>query len=176
MYPDSERGYSMVETVDFHDPAAYDTLRESLKLAALDSEDAVQHAFATSETDFSYVKHNSDPMSFSLSFTDEISGLTVTALSDLETSFTIEFFTYDNEGRKPFLPTSKEIVRLTELLQQESEFISPATTLDGMPDDSISSLETPESHVVDNGKIIHSQKHVQNILDQLGFDSSDSSA
>jgi hypothetical protein len=175
MYPDSERGYSMVESVDFHNLGAYDTLRESLKLAALDTEEVGSYEFSTGNTVFNFTQHNNEPTTFYIRHIDDRTGNVISAHSDLETNFTIRFFLHDDSGMVSYSPEAAEISRITAALSDEIERIAPSLSLEQTDTEAISTI-SPESTVIDQGKTIHSRVHVQNVLDQLSFDPTDPSA
>jgi len=184
VHPDPDRLYAQFDDVDFLSPTVHDSIRDSFEISALNNQNTVNYEFNSSDTIFNFYKREGQPVSFGVTYFDEKSERQISAQSDLETDFRIEFSTQEalqenpyfpgeNESvRTPYFPTTEEIYYLLTLLETEIGSINPSSiTL--MEDDLINSID-PEAQMLQKDTTILSKTYVKRILDQFRFDSPDS--
>ena len=205
IYPDAERGYEMFNKVNLLRGEAYDSLKDSFKIPALNHKSSMTHRFSTDAVHFDFNKNEGQPVSFSIYYNEPvkidgeiISGRPIVARSNLETDFKLEFQTYDVrleqfegktkkgisvplgsmlvESATPYFPTTEDIQALRIILSHEIAAINPATV--ELFEDEIFDGTTPEQTFESSGKArtIFSATYIQNMLDKLGFDSPNSGA
>jgi len=174
-YPDSERGYAMFADVDFLNPAVFDSLRESLRLPAMDSRSSVEYGFESNDAQFMFHKEQEQPLAFTVTYPEKMSGRTITAQSNLETDFHLIFTTYDavfREGefttdeKVPYQPSTEEIQYLRSILQTEIAAINP-TSAGLFEDDQTIDQNDPEKLFIESGTMIFSKDYVKTVLDGL---------
>jgi len=185
VHPNPDRLYAPFDEVDFLNPGAYDSLRDSFELAALNNQHSFNYQFRTTDTTFNFIKREGQPISFDVSYLDKKSDRRIRAQSDLETDFKIEFSTpeaveenpyYPGEKefvRVPYYPTTEEVNYLLSILKTEIESINPIT-LEIADMDTIDN-NSPESRLLEKGTAVFSREYVRDVLQQLGLDAPDSS-
>ena len=203
IYPDAERGYEMFEKIDLLRPDTHDDLMDSFQYAALGHQNSMTHRFTTGSTQFSFEKHEGEPVSFSVRYNetvvDEVGiGRPLVAFSNLETDFRLEFRTYEEqdeplegrtkkgvsvdlgsitvEGGKPYYPTTEDLQSLRSLLIEEIHAINPATVT--LYQDTNVDMMSPDQTFEKSGKAgaIFSPSYLKKMLENLGFDSPDPGA
>jgi len=174
VYPDSERGYQMFTQVDLLSPNTYDSLREFFQLSAWNNRSSMTHQFENSEAQFLYHKEEGQPVSFTIHYPEDRTGQIITAQSNLDTDFRLEFNTYENSEKKPYFPSTDEIQYLRSILYAEAASVNPVTV--SFSDNEVTSDSDPETAFIKSGKKIFSRDHAKDILAQLSLDSTDSSA
>lgn len=187
LYPNAQKDYGAFGYANFHDHAAFDSLKESLQLAALNNVNSAMYTFARSDASFSYMKADGQPTSFTLRYPQENTGRTIVAHSNLETDFRLRFNTYETvthalhspDGTRitdvaisegvPFYPSTEELTYVRELIGEEITVNTPAAPFD---ETVLIDENTPEKKFADSGMedMIFSEEYIQNRLAQLDGD------
>ncbi|HEY8886010.1 MAG TPA: hypothetical protein VIM31_00725 [Candidatus Microsaccharimonas sp.] len=180
IYPDTERGYEMFADVNFLDPAAYESLKESFRLSALNNSNSMTYDFHSSESRFSYLKQEGQPISFTFQYIENEEGRLVTLQSNMETDFRLQFTTdyemmrstgFTTDEKMPYYPTSEELHYLRSVLMTEIASLNP-TPVAFLEDQRIDDKDA-EAVFIERGGDVLSRRYVREVLEQLGFDAPD---
>jgi hypothetical protein len=183
IYPDKERGYKMFADVNFLDPSAYESLKDSFRLSALNNSNSMTYDFHSSESRFSYAKQEGQPIAFSFRYLENDEGRIVTVQSNLDTDFRLQFTTdyemvrsngFTTDEKIPYYPTAEELRYLRYVLMTEIAALNP-TPVAFLEDERIDDKDA-EALFIERGGDVLSKKYVREVLEQLGFDAPDPSA
>lgn len=183
IYPDAERGYEMFADVDFLNPSAYESLKESFRLSALNNSNTMTYDFHSSESRFGYMKQEGQPISFSFRYFESDASRFVTVQSNLDTDFRLRFTTdYEmvrsngltTDEKMPYYPTAEELRYLRSILMTEIAALNP-TPVAFLEDERVDDKDA-EALFMERGGDVLSKKYVREVLEQLGFDAPDPGA
>jgi hypothetical protein len=183
IYPNAERGYQMFADVNFLSPSAYESLTESFHLSALNNNNAMSYDFKSSNSHFSFMKQEGQPISFTLIYNEDKEDRLVTMQSNMETEFRLQFTTgyemvrssgYTTDERMPYYPTAEELQYLRSLLVTEITRLNP-TPVAFLKDGRIDDLDA-ETILIERGTDVLSigQRYIREVLKELGLDAPDS--
>jgi len=187
-HPNPDRLYAQFDEANFLNPAAHDVLRDFMELTALNNQDSNHYKFSTDgATLFSFIKKEGQPISFEITYPDKQLRQMITAQSDFEADFKITFSTLDATldnpyypgekefVRTPYLPSTSEVSYLLSLVKTEIAALHPINL--ATPDIEVAGNDHPDAHeTATEDPIVFSNKYIEGVLNQLGFDSPDSRA
>lgn len=161
--------------MSFHTPEVIELIKEALKPAAIEVSEVSLYDFSSNDlAHLTYSEINGEVTGITIQYVDQLTDRVIHVISESDRDFNLRFFTYDDQERTPFYPSTEDIAAVTNLLQAELAVASQADVtnkiIDGVDENS------PEKKVVDEGAPIYSARFTQDVLDQLSFDPTDPSA
>lgn len=176
IYPDKDRGYEMFAHADFLNPSAYESLKDSFRLSALNNGSSITYKFETSESQMSYTKQEGQPTSFTLRYADQKDGHLATVYINMDADFQLQFREACEITRlsgvvtdemMSFSPTTKELQHIRSILLTEIQSIHP-TPVAFMEDEYVENKD-PETLLIERKTIVLRREYVKKVLDELNF-------